>query len=135
MKKYNLSEIMKRAWQIKKTNGNNIFSICLKMAWNEAKATSEMTLKEKLISKMDFVIANASTAYYMYNASINEWENYGKSRTYFSIWEKANNSRHNVKYDYGYFDNKTNTYVPGKLDLTKNYNVGGKNHLDCAIAF
>lgn len=127
-------EIMKRAWEIKRENKDNIFGLCLKMAWKEAKESSEMTLKEKLISKMDFVIAN-STAVYVYNASVKDWENYGKSRTYFAIWEKSNNSRHNVKYDYGYFDNKTNTYVPGKLDLTRNYNVGGKNHLACAITF
>lgn len=37
MKKYNLSNIMKRAWEIKKENKYNIFSICLKMAWFEAK--------------------------------------------------------------------------------------------------
>ena len=37
MKKYNLSEIMKKAWEIKKQNLKNIFSICLRMAWKEAK--------------------------------------------------------------------------------------------------
>ena len=37
MKKYNLSKIMKRAWEIKKENVKNIFSICLKMAWAEIK--------------------------------------------------------------------------------------------------
>lgn len=37
MKKYNLSEIMKRAWEIKKENTENIFSLCLRMAWQETK--------------------------------------------------------------------------------------------------
>ena len=37
MKKYNLSNIMKRAWEIKKQKLKNIFSICLRMAWKEAK--------------------------------------------------------------------------------------------------
>ena len=37
MKKYNLSAIMKRAWEIKKENERNIFSLCLKMAWEEEK--------------------------------------------------------------------------------------------------
>lgn len=41
MKKYNLTKIMKRAWAIKKENVNNIFSICLKMAWGEEKVTVE----------------------------------------------------------------------------------------------
>ena len=33
----NLSKIMKRAWEIKKEDSRNIFSLCLKMAWEEAK--------------------------------------------------------------------------------------------------
>lgn len=39
MKKYNLSNIMKRAWEIKRENSRNVFGACLKMAWAEAKAT------------------------------------------------------------------------------------------------
>ena len=35
--KYDLKKIMKRAWEIKKENSRNIFSLCLKMAWEEAK--------------------------------------------------------------------------------------------------
>lgn len=35
--KYNLKVIMKRAWEIKKEDSRNIFSLCLKMAWEEAK--------------------------------------------------------------------------------------------------
>lgn len=42
MKKYNLHRIMRRAWQIKKENERNIFSICLKMAWAEAKEEQEL---------------------------------------------------------------------------------------------
>lgn len=37
MKKYNLSKIMKRAWNIKGEHKDNIFSMCLKMAWEEAR--------------------------------------------------------------------------------------------------
>ena len=37
MKKYNLKNIMKRAWKLKKENNENIFAICLKIAWKEAK--------------------------------------------------------------------------------------------------
>jgi len=39
--KYNLSAIMKKAWEIKKENIKNIFAICLKMAWEEVKMSSE----------------------------------------------------------------------------------------------
>lgn len=34
---WNLSRIMKKAWEIKKRNSQNIFSECLKMAWAIAK--------------------------------------------------------------------------------------------------
>ena len=37
MKKAELRKIMKRAWEIKKSNTANIFSLCLKMAWAEFK--------------------------------------------------------------------------------------------------
>jgi len=37
MKKAELKKIMKRAWTIKKENTENIFSLCLKMAWAEFK--------------------------------------------------------------------------------------------------
>jgi hypothetical protein len=37
MKKYDLSKVMKRAWEIKKQDAKNIFAICLKMAWEEIK--------------------------------------------------------------------------------------------------
>lgn len=42
MKKYDLHRIMRRAWQIKKKNERNIFSLCLKMAWAEAKEEQEL---------------------------------------------------------------------------------------------
>lgn len=38
MKKTELRKIMKRAWTIKKENAENIFSLCLKMAWAEFKS-------------------------------------------------------------------------------------------------
>ena len=41
MKKYNLSNIMKRAWEIKRKNNENLFPLCLKMAWDEAKETKK----------------------------------------------------------------------------------------------
>lgn len=42
MKKYNLSDIMKRAWQLKRRNAANIFGECLKMAWAEAKKEADL---------------------------------------------------------------------------------------------
>ena len=40
--KYDLRKIMKRAWEIKKENSRNIFSLCLKMAWEEAKEETSL---------------------------------------------------------------------------------------------
>lgn len=40
--KYNLRKIMKRAWELKKEDEKNIFSLCLKMAWTEAKEEQEL---------------------------------------------------------------------------------------------
>lgn len=39
--KYNKAKIMKRAWELKKIT-NDIFSLCLKAAWAEAKNTEEV---------------------------------------------------------------------------------------------
>lgn len=41
MKKAELEKIMKRAWTIKKENTDNIFSLCLKMAWAEFKSPAK----------------------------------------------------------------------------------------------
>lgn len=45
MKNYNLSEIMKRAWEIKKEDERNIFGECLKMAWTEQKGKKVIMVK------------------------------------------------------------------------------------------
>lgn len=44
---------MKRAWEIKKQDSRNIFSLCLRMAWNEAKG---MKIKMCVVGKETFVI-------------------------------------------------------------------------------
>lgn len=68
--KYNKKEIMKKAWEIKKENKKNIFSLCLKMAWAIAKKEAETEelpelqgsvkqivwakdIREKIIAKLD----------------------------------------------------------------------------------
>jgi len=68
--KYNKKEIMKKAWEIKKENANNIFGLCLKMAWAIAKKAAEekelpelqgsvkqiacaKDIREKIIAKLD----------------------------------------------------------------------------------
>lgn len=122
MKKYNLSKIMKKAWSLVKGLGMTMSS-ALKEAWREAKS-----LKAQLIAKLEAIAAEANShdSGYHYNVYIKDWTNYGKSRTYFSIYETRDNSKHNKKVSYGYFDNQTEKYVSEKYgDLTKDFTVSG----------
>lgn len=50
MKKYNLSKIMKRAWELVKTAGLCI-SEGLKLAWKEAKEVKEMKFERGQIGR------------------------------------------------------------------------------------
>lgn len=122
MKKYNLSEIMKRAWEMVKKAGLSI-SEGLRKAWKEAKS-----LKQQLIRKLEAIAEEAGSHDngYHYEVSVRDWENYGKSRTYFAIYETRDGSRHSKKADYGYFDNQSGKYFPQKYgDLTKDYTFSG----------
>lgn len=71
MKKYNLSNIMKRAWELVKKAGVTI-SEGLKKAWAEAK--NESGLVEKLLSM-----------------GADRWAKYGKDRLYFNTREFMEN--------------------------------------------
>ncbi len=125
--RYDLSKIMKRAWQIKKEDERNIFGLCLKMAWEEAKSPKKSE-KEILLDRLNEKAAEANSHDngYHYNVYISNWENYGKSRTYFAIFETRENSKHNKKISYGYYDNQKLIYVPEKYNnLEKNFTVGG----------
>lgn len=84
MKKYNVKSIMNRAWEIKKSGEGYIFSLCLKMAWEEAK----MVKKEfKGIAVLD-----TDSGMKMFKL----WSNYGKHRIYIN--------REDGKKSYGYID-------------------------------
>ena len=58
MKKYNLSKIMKRAWELVKTAGMTISS-GLKKAWEEAKGMKKGMEKGELKAKKETVISLA----------------------------------------------------------------------------
>lgn len=128
MKKYNLSQIMKRAHEIKKENKNNIWGLCLKAAWSETK--KQKPEKEILVDSLNAKAAEANSHDngYHYEVSIKDWENYGKSRTYFAIIETRDNSNHFSKKTYGFYDNQAQKYVADKYgDLTQDYAVSGSN--------
>lgn len=122
MKKYNLSNIMKRAWELVKKAGMTI-SDGLKKAWKEAKGMEE-TLREKVIAGLNNLISESADVF-NYQISEKLWENYGKSRTYFKIIETRESSRHYVEYDFGYIDNQKDVYIPGKKDVFGKYTLSG----------
>lgn len=61
-----LSNVMKKAWEIKKENKDNLFSLCLKMAWsiikNGVKKMVELTGTEKQIAWAKDIKTNMLTA-------------------------------------------------------------------------
>lgn len=83
----------------------------------EAKAMGE-TLKRVLIKRIDEIVAekNSHDNGYHYRAVVNEWENYGLSRTYFQIIETRDHSTHRAIAQYGYYDDLKKEYVPHKYN-------------------
>lgn len=114
MKKYNLSAIMKRAWEIKADKDlltlrrlrnlqpakktllveeKVIFSECLKMAWAEVKRAEEIEEKLKVSSEQAGKIAKKDAELCRdYNGSVvwNIWSNYGKIRAYYKVSGRSN---------------------------------------------
>lgn len=119
MRKYNLSKIMKRAWEFVKKAGLSI-SEGLKRAWKEAKS-----LKKALTAKLEMLANLHEGNGWHYKVVVSDWENYGKNRTYFSVIETRDHSKRCVKYDCGYFDNTAEKYIPGKCNLQSNFNLKG----------
>lgn len=122
MKKYNLSKIMKRAWELVKKVGMTISS-GLKKAWEEAKSMTQ-TMYENVMAEIESIISEASDCC-DYAVKENVWEKYGKSRTYLKVVETRNHSKHYAEYDFGYIDNNTNEYHAGKHDAFGRYTLGG----------
>ena len=82
-------------------------------------------LRTEAERRLETIVNASKNDVYDYKIIINEWNNYGKSRTYFSIIETRKNSKHHVERRYGYIDNETDEYVAGKNDLTENFTFAG----------
>ena len=97
MKKYNLSEIMRNAWNIRRVN-NVSMSTALRAAWALAKA---MNKAEEVAAAIDWNT----------KVKINDWMKYGKRRTYVevAVYTNAWNRKRTEKI--GYVDNMTGTFV------------------------
>ena len=80
----NLSKIMKRAWEIKKEDNRNIFGLCLKMAWEEAKNMNVDDELKTIVTKI------SNERGYNDNITIEKklWKTCGgeKNRTYIKIY-------------------------------------------------
>lgn len=90
--------------------------------------------KTEIITRLTAITdyANSHDNGYHYELRINEWVKYGKDRTYFSIVETRDNSKHYVKKDYGFFDNNADEYVAGKGNI--NYDFGGNEKMEDILA-
>lgn len=116
MKKYNLSKIMKRAWELVKKFGFAI-SEALRKAWKEAK-----DMKENIVEKLLENIQKMADSDYHINlgferqAATKVWEKNGQKRTYLSINCYTANGRYKGAYKCGYVDMVANTYVCGRYD-------------------
>lgn len=97
MKKYNLHEIMKNAWNIRRVN-NVSMSTALRAAWALAKA---MNKAEEVAESI-----NWNT-----KVRVNDWAKAGKSRTYIevAVYTNAWNRKRTEKI--GYVNNMTGEFV------------------------
>lgn len=119
MKKYNLSEIMKKAWEIYrkfKTFAHPLsFGECLKRAWDDAKkaltAVVEITLGT-VKAAADKLVASGEYE----EISCREWNGYGKSRIYIKAIRHTLAGNLRIA-DCGYWDCDNDKYVPQVINL------------------
>lgn len=130
-KKYNLSVIMKRAWSIFKKIPMT-FNEALRIAWKEAKIKVQdniqkvKTLKDVIIERMELMCKDGNDAgVFHFETYINDWLKYGRNRTYLKIIKTRKHSSMHQEYDYGYYDNISEIYVPGKHNIREGYGFYG----------
>ena len=116
MKKYNLSNIMKRAWELVKKAAMTM-SEELKEAWKEAKE-----MKKDLVETLKANLEEMAYSDYHINAGIDRtvsaklWEKGESKRTYLAINCYTGNGRFKRSYKCGYVDMVTGEYVCGSYD-------------------
>lgn len=152
MKKYNLSKIMKKAWAIKKENQSNIFSFCLRQAWQEAKKgnegmkvtvleggkeveqelnlrrdvkklAAELNISEEVATKLAAMEVLSDSYGADCRASFKNWKN---RRIYFTMSNSSNNQNGRQRY----FDLTENVLKDGGLSyLQHDQMVFALNHI------
>ena len=112
MKKYDLSKIMKRAWELVK-NVDMTISEGLKKAWSEAKVSAE-NLVEKLVENLNNMAYND----YHIRAGVEReaiskvWEKNGMKRAYLTIVCRSLTGNFKGSYKAGYVDLIANGHRP-----------------------
>lgn len=116
MKKYNLSNIMKRAWELVKKLGLSI-SEGLKKAWKEAKEVKENII-ETLKANLEEMAYNCKyiTLGIERTVSAKLWGKGENKRMYLNVSCYTANGRYKGQYKAGYVDMLTGKYVVGKYD-------------------
>lgn len=98
MEKYNINQIMKTAWNIRRT-ANVDMSIALKSAWALIRATA--------VAEQD-----GKNCGWNYRVKINDWVKEGHNRTYISLRIYTNAWRLKRERNIGYVNNLTGEFVP-----------------------
>lgn len=85
--------------------------------------------KWEVVDRIKKIMERAhETLGYNYRLYVKEWANYGKDRTYYKVYETSNSTKHNVEYDFGYYDNIANEMVEGKYSI--DYYIRGEKIKD-----
>ena len=123
--KYNLSKIMKRAWELVKKVGMTI-SCGLKEAWREAKSMEE-NIVDVLKKNLEDMAYTCKYIHFGIDRIVvaNEWKKNGHERTYLNINCYSLAGNYKGQYKCGYVDMITGEYVVGRYDdvdaLNKEY--------------
>ena len=81
--------------------------------------------KNEIIQKLNTIAneQNSKDNGFKLTVECNDWQNYGKDRTYFQIVETRENSKHYKVKKYGYYDNASYRFV-GDVEMF-NYTFSG----------
>lgn len=118
--KYNRSEIMRRAWEIKRKNTDCTFSECLKKSWAIAKEdlVVETTLQKAVKKAQALIDSNDYRLTWGVDREVKTFETTqnGEERVYIGIrcYTMAGNYKGNYKC--GYIVKATDEYVSGRYD-------------------
>lgn len=116
MKKYNLSKIMKRAWELVKKIGLSI-SEGLKKAWKEAKEVKEDIIETLKSNLEDMLYGNKYINLGIERTVVAKpWEKGESKRMYLAINCYTENGRYKGQYKAGYVDMITGEYVLTRYD-------------------